>query len=131
MNNSNRKKLEFAGINKVIYPQELIGLITMELVGQAVAFEVIHELRSEKSNVNISEIPITKRILENFSTTGELGNKNYRVVLLGVQKQNGNHFYFNPLDDTVLEVGDFLLVIGYKVFIKEFEHHINTKVIHA
>ena len=129
MENSNRKKLEFAGINKVIYPQELIGLITMELVGQAVAFEVIHELRSEKSNVNITEIAITQRILENYVSVGELGNKNFRVVLLGIQKYNSEHFYFNPLSATLLEVGDYLLVIGYKVFIKEFEQHIYTKVI--
>ena len=131
MENSNRKKLEFAGISKVIYPQEIIGLITKELVGQAVAFEVIHELRSEKSNVNITEIAITQRILDNFSTIGELGNKDFRVVLLGVQKKKSEHFYFNPLDDTFLEVGDFLLVIGYKVFIKEFDKHIHTKVTYA
>jgi len=131
MENSNRKKLQFAGINKVIYPQELIGLITMELVGQAVAFEVIHELRSEKSNVNITEIAITQRILDNYSTIGELGNRDYRVVLLGVQKHNSKHFYFNPLADTLLEVGDFLLVIGYKVFVKEFDKHIHTKVKNA
>jgi len=131
MENSNRKKLEFAGISKVIYPQEIIGLITKELVGQAVAFEVIHELRSEKSNVNITEIAITQRILDNYSTVGELGNKDFRVLLLGVQKKKNERFYFNPLEDTFLEVGDFLLVIGYKVFIKEFDKHIHTKVTHA
>ncbi len=128
MENSNRKKLKFAGINKIVYPQELVGLITKELIGQPVAFEIIHELRSEKSNVNITEIVVTQRIVENFATVGELGNKNFRVVLLGIYKKDKEQFYFNPLETTFISNGDFLLVIGYKVFIKEFEQHLHTKV---
>jgi voltage-gated potassium channel len=130
MENSNRKKLEFTGINKLVYPQELIGLITKELIGQPVAFEIIHELRSEKSNVQITEVAVTQRIVENFSFVGELGNKDYRVVLLGVYKKESEKFYFNPIDSTVISNGDFLLVIGYSVFIKEFEQHLHTKVEH-
>jgi voltage-gated potassium channel len=128
MENSNRKKLEFTGINKIVYPQELIGLVTRELIGQPVAFEIIHELRSETSNVKITELAITQRIIDNFLNTGELGNEAYRVVLLGIHKKSSQRFYFNPLEDTLLENGDFLLVIGYNVFIKEFEQHLHTKV---
>jgi len=128
MEDANRKKLQFTGINKIVYPQELIGLITKELIGQPVAFEIIHELRSEKSNVNIIELAITQRITENFATVSELGNQDFRVVLLGVYKKKSEKFYFNPLGDTFLETGDFLLLIGYSVFIKEFEHHLHTKV---
>jgi len=128
MESSNRKKLKFAGINTIVYPQELVGLITKELIGQPVAFEIIHELRSEKSNVHIAEIAITPRILENFATVGELGNKDFRVVLLGIHKKDKERFYFNPLDETFIENGDFLLVIGYRIFVKEFETHLHTKV---
>lgn len=128
MEESNRKKMQFAGINEIIYPQELVGLITRELIGQPVAFEIIHELRSEKSNVNMAEIMISERVKENFFTIGDLGNKNFRVVLLGLYKHKNDHFYFNPLESTLLETGDFLLVIGYKIFIKEFEQYLHTKV---
>jgi len=128
MSDTNRKKLSFAGINLVVYPQELVGLITKELVGKPVAFEVIHELRSENADVKIDELGITQRIVDNFVTVGELGNKEFRVVLLGIYKHKSDHFYFNPLDDTLLEVGDYLLVIGYGVFILEFEKYLHTKV---
>jgi len=128
MNDLNRKKLNFAGINKIVYPQELVGLITKELVGIPVAFEVIHELRTEHANVKIDELGITQRIIDNFATVGELGNKSYRVVLLGVYKKSKDRFYFNPLDDTLLEVGDYLLVVGYSLFIKEFEKSLHTRV---
>jgi voltage-gated potassium channel len=128
INDSNRKKLKFAGINSIVYPQELVGLITKELVGMPVAFEVIHELRSENSDVNIDELGITQRIVDNFPTVGHLGNKDYRVVLLGVYKQKKDRFYFNPLDSTLLEAGDYLLVVGYQIFILEFEKYLHTKV---
>jgi len=126
MNQSNRKKLQFAGVNEIIYPQEIVGMIVKELVGQPVAFEAIHELRSEQSNINIHEIAITKRILENYARVGELDNKQFRLVLLGIYKKQ-DKFYFNPLDDTFLQEGDYILIIGNKVFLKEFETHLNQK----
>jgi len=128
MSDSNRKKLDFAGINNVVYPQELVGLITKELVGKPVAFEVIHELRSENADVQIDELGITQRIVDNFITVGELDNQDFRVVLLGIYKHSRDRFFFNPLDDMLLEVGDYLLVVGYQVFIKEFEQYLHTKV---
>jgi len=127
MNETNRKKLIYAGINEVIYPQELVGMITKELVGQPVAFEAIHELRSEQSSINIHEIVITGRILVNFASVGALNNKRYRVVLLGIYKKAKEHFYFNPLDDTYLQEGDYLLVIGNKILIREFEASLHSK----
>jgi len=128
MSDSNRKKLDFAGINNVVYPQELVGLITKELVGKPVAFEVIHELRSETADVKIDELGVTQRIVDNFGRVGELGNKDFRVVLLGIYKQKYDRFFFNPMDDTLLEVGDYLLVVGYQIFILEFEKYLHTKV---
>ncbi len=128
MNDANRKKLKFAGINNIVYPQELVGLITKELVGQPAAFEVIHELRSEYANVKIDEIAVTSRIVDSFSTVGELGNKNFRVIVLGIYKSSSDRFYFNPIDSTLIESGDYILAIGYKVFVNEFEKHLLTRV---
>jgi voltage-gated potassium channel len=127
INESNRKKLTYAGVNEIIYPQELVGMIVKELVGRPVAFEAIHELRSENSNINIHEIIITKRVLENYILVKELENQRYRLVLLGIYKKHTGHFYFNPLDDTLLEDGDYILMIGNKVFLEEFEMHLNKK----
>jgi len=131
INDTNEKKLKYAGINNLVYPQELVGLMTKELVGKPVAFEVIHQLRSEHSNVKIDEIAVTERIVENFVTVGDLGNKNYRVIVLGIYKNNVDQFLFNPIDSTFLEVGDFIIAVGYKIFIKEFENHLHTKVLNA
>jgi len=127
MNDVNKKKLQFAKVNDIIYPQELIGMITRELVGQPVAFEAIHALRSENSLVKIGEIVITEPMLTHYSYVGDLGNKRFRIVLLGVYKKRYERFWFNPIDSTLLEAGDILLVIGYAPFIVEFEKHLMSK----
>lgn len=127
----NRKKLQFSGIDTIVCPQELIGLITKELIGKPVAFNVIHELRSENEYVKIDEIAVTQRVIDNFSTIAELGNKEYRIIVLGLFKNKSSHFYFNPLPNTILEQGDYMLVIGHKVFIKEFEKYLHTRVKNA
>jgi len=128
MNSSNKNKLLSSGVNELLYDKEFVGLIAREYVGQPVAFEAIHALRSENSNIKIEEIGVTERILESIVTVGELDNVRYRVVLLGIHKKSTNRFFFNPIDSTILESGDYLLVIGNYMFIKEFIKHLSKKV---
>jgi len=128
MNNSNRHKLEFAGINHLVYPQELVAMITKEFIGKPVAFEVVHAMRSDNSNVHIDELHVAIRVRENFKTVGALGNHDYRVIVLGLYQNATDKFLFKPQKSTPIEVGDYIIAIGYKVFIEEFERHLHTKV---
>ena len=127
MNDKNRKKLEFAGVNEILYSKELVGLVAREFVGKPVAFEAIHALRSELNNINVEEIIITQRIAQNFTFVEELVHRKYRLLLLGIYKKEHKHFFFNPMGSMILEEGDVLLLIGNVSFIKEFEQHLNKK----
>jgi voltage-gated potassium channel len=127
MNDKNRDKLTFAGVNEILYSQEIVGLVAREFVGKPVAFEVIHEIRSELNNINIEEIVITQRIASNFNFVAELQHEKFRLVLLGIYIQKSKHFFFNPMDDLVLEEGNILLLVGNVDFIAEFEKFLNTK----
>ena len=127
INNANRKKLLYSGVNELLYDKEFVGLVAREYVGQPVAFEAIHAIRSEDSLIKIDEITVTERIVYNFATVAELENVRFRVVLLGVQKKSFSRFLFNPLDNTILEPGDVLLVVGNYMFIREFTKFISKK----
>jgi len=127
MNKTNKSKLNFAGVNEIIYEKELVGIIAKEFIGQPVAFEAIHALRSNYNGIDLQEILVSNRIIENYVMVGELNNKKYRVVLLGIYKKNKKRFFFNPLDSTILEVGDYLLVIGNIQFLKEFKINLHKK----
>lgn len=127
MDDINRKKLNFAGVDEILYPKGLVGLISKELIGRPVAFEAIHALRNDYYGVNIEEILVDGRINENIHYVGELLNANFKIVLLGIYKKDKKRFFFNPPKDTVIEIGDYLLVIGKGAFIKEFERYLHKK----
>ena len=127
INSANRNKLLYSGVNELLYDKEFVGLVAREYVGQPVAFEAIHAIRSEDSLIKIDEITVTERIVYNFATVGELNNVDFRVVLLGVQKKSFSRFLFNPLNSTILEPGDVLLVIGNYMFVREFTKFLSKK----
>ena len=127
INETSRNKLMFAGVNELIYEKELVGMIAKEFIGQPVAFEAIHALRSNLNGIDIQEIVINERVLSRFRVVGSLQNKKYRIVLLGVYKKSQEEFLFNPADDTELEKGDLLLVIGNVQFLNDFNSHLHKK----
>ncbi len=128
MDDTNRNKLNFAGANEILYPKGLVGIISKELIGRPVAFEVIHALRNDYYGVEIEEILVDNRMIENTTYVSELNNTRYRIILLGIYKKNKKRFFFNPLGETILESGDYLLVIGNSTFIKEFEKYLHKKI---
>ena len=127
-NKANKSKLNFAGVNEILYEKELVGVIAKEFVGQPVAFEAIHALRSNYNGINVQELLIDERILESYTRVGELENKKYRIILLGIYKNTLQEFIFNPSDAVEIELGDYLLVIGNVVFLKEFNTYLHKKV---
>jgi len=127
MNNVNRKKLIYSGVNEILYDKEFVGLVAREYIGQPVAFEAIHALRMEESNIKIEELLVTERIALDTVTVGELHNTDYRLVLLGIHKKSTGRFYFNPIASTLLEPGDVLLIIGNYMFIREFTKYLSSK----
>ncbi|MFA6196416.1 MAG: ion transporter [Sulfurimonas sp.] len=130
MDDSNRKKLTFAGVNEILYPKGLVGMISKELIGRPVAFEVIHALRNDYYGVNVEEILVDDRMSQKIIYVNELNNAKFRIILLGIYKKDKKRFFFNPIDGTTLESGDYLLIIGKSIFIKEFEKYLHKKIKH-
>ena len=123
----NRKKLQLAGVDEIVYTQELVGMIAREFSGKPVAFEAIHALRSEDTGVYIEEIVIDERMTRHIKTVNELGLLRYRLILLGLFKQASEEFWFNPGGTTQLEPGDIMLIIGDKSLIGEFSLALRRK----
>ncbi|MDP2892995.1 MAG: potassium transporter TrkA, partial [Sulfurimonas sp.] len=106
----------------------LVGMISKELIGRPVAFEVIHALRNDYYGVSVEEILVDSRIHENIIYLNELNSISFKIVMLGIYKKDKKRFFFNPLENTLLESGDYLLVIGNSAFIKEFEKYLHKKI---
>ena len=121
LHHENRRKLTLAGINEVVYTQELIGLMSKEVSGRPVAFEVIHALRSENSGVFIEEIVLDTLMAKQFFETTRLSMFHKRLIVLGVYNQAMQSFFFNPSNALVVEEGDVAIVVGTRSLIDEFK----------
>ena len=115
----NRKKLQLAGVDEIVYTQELVGMTAREFSGKPVAFEAIHALRSEETGVHMDEIVIDERMTRHVSYVNDLGLARYRLILMGIYKKDIDQFWFNPIGTTILEPGDIMLIVGEKSLIAE------------
>ncbi|MBN2781738.1 MAG: potassium transporter TrkA, partial [Campylobacterales bacterium] len=57
---------------------------------------------------------------------GEIDNKKFRLVLLGIYKDYDKKFIFNPSADLDIQEGDYLIVIGNIFFIKEYDRYVHS-----
>ena len=117
----NRRKLSLAGINEIVYTQELIGLISKEISGRPVAFEVIHALRSENSGVFIEEIGLDASMADHFLEASKLPLFHKRLIVLGIYKTAESSFCFNPSSTLEIKEGDVAIIIGTRTLIDELK----------
>lgn len=115
-----RRKLESAGVNDVVYAQGLIAQLSREYSGQPIAFEALHALRAEHTDVTIEEIVVDERMARFVHTVGDLRIKGRRIILLGVESQREQRFIFNPSSDFVLDANDLFVVIGENAMLHEY-----------
>ena len=123
--NKNRKKLSIAGVNNIIYPQELIGVLAREFTGKPVAFEAINALRSQSTDVVIEEVLIDARILNQRKCVEDLNVHDTKLILLGIYR--AERFYFNPEMKMELLEGDILVMIGLALMIKELSLNLHKQ----
>ncbi len=116
--NKNRKKLSIAGVNNIVYPQELVGVLAREFTGRPVAFEAIQALRSQSTNIVIEELLIDKRIMSRRNRVKDLNIHTTKLILLGIYRNTA--FHFNPNQEMEISEGDILVVIGFDMMIKEY-----------
>jgi len=118
----NRKKLELAGVNTLVYTQQLVGMVAKEFAGEPVAFEAIHALRNENSGVAFEEIFVTEHLANHYPLLKTLHYHKYHLICLGIEKAEGK-FIFNPKGDTNLQKGDIILLSGLNSLLLEFKRN--------
>ncbi len=124
---ANRKKLELAGVNEIVYSQELMGLVAKESTGQPVAFEAVHAIRSSELGVNIVEVIIDEIIFENYKQLVDYSFTRFRLVLLGIHSKEQDTFLFEVQEDYSIALGDVLMLVGEKRFVEAFKTELHSK----
>lgn len=122
-----RRKLQMAGIDTIINPHELIGLMGKILSTQPVAFEAIHSLRSEHTSTVIDEIFLTKGMEKTLFALLEETLFRRRITLLGIFDPNTKRFRFNPNPNECVNEGDVAIVLANPVLINEFKTKLHRR----
>jgi voltage-gated potassium channel len=123
-----RRKLESAGVDDIVYAQELIGKLSREYSDQPIAFEALHALRAEQSGVVIDEILVDERMARFIQGVQDLKIRGGRIILLGVESRREQRFVFNPASDFALGEGDLLVVIGENAMLHEYRIDLHKAV---
>lgn len=123
----NRRKLSLAGINTVINPHELVGMMSKMVSTQPVAFEVMHALRSEETSTVIEEIWLDAMMSEKFFNLLHDPLFYQRFSVLGIYKYRDEKFHFNPSPEIEIEAGDVAIVIANRSLVDEFRTKLHRK----
>ena len=118
------QKMYFAGVDQVIMPEEIAGMMASVYVGEPVAFEALLSIIEQKEKVQIEEFEVLPGSNAEGKSIGEIGFEDLRIILLGIlraKEDSEAEFIFNPPEDFVLQSWDNLVFIGYTTAIGNFK----------
>ncbi|QDF28139.1 potassium channel family protein [Halarcobacter anaerophilus] len=121
------KKLMIAGATKVLNPNELAAFRIYRYMTKPLMLKVLDEILFSKSDLNISEISITKDSKLDGKLLKEItSHKKFNILLIGIMdKERGNNFIFNAKGiNHKIDEGDILVVVGKSSDLRNFRNYI-------
>lgn len=110
------ERLRFAGIDKVVIPEEIAGMTGSIYARDSAALALsLLLIEEERGHIRIDEIPILPDSPLHNQPLGTINLEKLRLILLGIHRyeEGKETFYFNKDDDFILKSGDSLVCIGY------------------
>lgn len=126
-NPENEKKLQIAGADFIINPEENSAYVASQYLGQPVAFEAVDGiLINDDSSAEVDEIDIVSNMNVVGTKVKDLEYEYFNITIIGIlsAKKHGK-LVFNPTNsDYVINEDDIFIVIGYKEMINEFKMYL-------
>ena len=115
------KKLKLAGVDHIVSPYDLAGLMVSKFIEQPIAIEAIANILLERKNAVCDQVEVLKDSFLIDKTIKDINFKRYKLILLGVVRVSKEHFYFNPDIDFKLCQNDILIIMGYNISVSHFK----------
>ncbi len=125
----NAKKLSLAGIDEMVNPHQLVGLMSRRISHQPVAFEVIHALRLGHGGTVIEEIILDSGMSKRFFELLLHPLFHQRLSMLGIYQNSTQDFTFNPQSSYEIQAGDVAIVVANKALCREFRDLLHRRKI--
>lgn len=123
----NRKKLSLAGIDQVINPHELVGIISKKVGTQPIVVDAIHALQSGHGGTMIDEIVLDSGMSKRFYELLLHPLFYRRLSMLGIYQTRLENFVFNPDASFEIIPGDVAIVVANHSLINEFRDLLHKK----
>jgi voltage-gated potassium channel len=117
-----QKKLQRAGADRVLSPYQIGGLqLAQTALRPAVVDFVQLATSSDNLDLNMEQVKINPGAPLAGRTILEANlRQRFGVVVVGIQRADGT-MHFNPAPESVMSVGDFLVVLGQTKNLHELE----------
>ncbi|MDP3301610.1 MAG: ion transporter [Sulfuricurvum sp.] len=123
----NRKKLSLAGIDEMVNPHQLVGLMSQRISHQPIAYDVIHALRLGHGGTVIEEIILDSGMSKRFFELLLHPLFHQRLSMLGIYQNSTQTFAFNPQPSYEIQAGDVAIVVANKALSYEFRDLLHRK----
>ena len=113
-------KYQRAGVDHILLPHEAASTMMSVAILRPTMYKAIHAIFTGQNVALLDEVKVYEHSVLNGRRVEEIDFRAYKLLLIGVQKAEGDRFVFNPDGDLLLEKGDILLVMGHKMSIAYF-----------
>ncbi len=114
-------KYRLAGADHLLMPDEVASRMLLMAIEQPTMLEAIVHLLTGKGKARLDEIRVHKHDPYCCKALEDIDFKYHKLLFVGIYRTQTDQFLFNPAKEMILEAGDVMLVVGYRVSIEKFE----------
>ena len=119
------QKFKRAGADEILLPDSVAGRMMRTAIIRPHLYRALHAILTAKDIAVFDDIRIYPEDALVGKKVRDINFKKMRLLLMGIEKKEGKKFLFNPSSETVIQSGDVLVLMGYRVgleYFKEFYH---------
>jgi voltage-gated potassium channel len=118
---SMQKKYKLAGVDHVLLPAQVTGMMLLAAITRPVMFRGLHALLTGQHVAHIDEVYAhhCRGVID--QKIGDIDFRSFRLLCIGIQRGEEGEFLFNPPAETIIVEEDILLLMGLEISIRYFK----------
>lgn len=114
------QKFKRAGVNDVLLPNKIASMMMQTAVKNPRLYRASHAILAGRDVAIFDEIRLSMGDALIGKEVGEIDFRKMRLLLMAIERQGEKEFLFNPEPDVVLQSGDILVLMGYRMGLDYF-----------
>ena len=126
-----RDKLRLAGANEIVELNQTASMVALGYIKSPIAYEAIDNILIDHKSAIMAEIEIFKNSPFIGKKLSDIQFDKFNINFLGLfRHQDQDNFIFNPdKENTIIDLKDFIIVIGHKRTIGDFKTYLQSNIL--